>query len=439
MPQTLHFSDTPDTPRSKTGGPKKEKPKSLFAPRPMSNEERSAWAVLDAFGVKGNAASSLLALEDGAAGLLQGDIVKFHSFYERSFDKKAAAIQLPLLKQHHRGFIEKRLSDAREHASKLQPLLDVGGHIIAGAQRGRLVHASSPPLCLYGRGDLDVLAAAHRGPTIAIVGTRMPSQRGEKRAEALAYALAKAGVVIVSGGALGIDLAAHRGALAAGGRTLAILGEAVPAPGAKKGARPCGRPRRLEDLFAKNKPEQSLSMTSCGPWTPTSRRLFVSRNRLVAAMADAVVLVEGKEKSGSLYTAKAAGILKRPVFAVPGDPDDELAFAGNQLLAAGNARMLLGVDPLLNEFAPYALRAQPPSQLSTRSEKESSSTEGVPCAPPSRDEEQILNGIRDLGGRALLDDLADHLRLAVSDLLEHALMLEIEGHLFRNGAYLCVR
>jgi DNA processing protein len=156
---------------------------------------------------------------------------------------------------------------------------------------------------------------------LALVGSRVASLAGCRLAERLAAAAVRAGFGVVSGGALGIDAAAHRGALAAGGVTFAVLG--------------CGidvvYPDRHGPLFAEIARSGGL-LTELEPGTPPRRTHFPARNRLVAALAEATIVVEARPSSGALITAGLARRLGQRVFAVPGSAGcDELLASGAAL------------------------------------------------------------------------------------------------------------
>jgi DNA processing protein len=189
------------------------------------------------------------------------------------------------------------------------------------------------------------------GPRVAIVGSRRPTPYGEAVAERLAADLAAAGAVIVSGLARGIDAAAHRGALEAGGVTVAVLGTGVdvvyPAENATLAARLLAAGGALVSEF--------------GDGTPPRRGHFPKRNWTMAAISDLVIVVEAAEGSGALITAEAALALSREVMAVPGSVFSPLSVGTHQLLRDGaglvqNARDVLAAlgqgrevldDPLL--------------------------------------------------------------------------------------------
>lgn len=164
------------------------------------------------------------------------------------------------------------------------------------------VHA---PLCLWVRGDAAALTRLR--PSVALVGARAASSYGDHVAMELAADLAGGGIPVVSGGAYGIDGAAHRAALAVGGLTIALL-----AGGAER-AYPAGHTRLIDDVAATG---AVLSEVPCGS-APTKWR-FLQRNRLIAAVADATVVIEAGWRSGSLNTAGHAAALSRQLGAVPG-------------------------------------------------------------------------------------------------------------------------
>jgi DNA processing protein len=158
-------------------------------------------------------------------------------------------------------------------------------------------------------------------PLLAVVGARAASTAGCRRAAALAGAAAGAGFGIVSGGALGIDAAAHAGALNARGATFAVLGCGVDVV----------YPDRHARLFADIAATGGL-LSDFPPGTPPRSRQFPSRNRIVAGLARAVLVVEARLGSGALITARLAREMGRPLFAVPGTPGTD------GLIAAGEAR-----------------------------------------------------------------------------------------------------
>jgi DNA processing protein len=198
----------------------------------------------------------------------------------------------------------------------------------------RALALEHPPDPLWIDGDLASLAAR----AVAIVGTRRMTAYGERVSRELAAACAGAGVVVVSGFAQGIDAAAHRGALDAGGRTVAVLGEGIALFLATlRGRRRPLAPRvRSNGAFVSQYPPNFCAQ----PWT------FAKRNATIAALAEAVVVVEAGEVSGALITASDARRLNRPLFAVPGPIGSAASVGTNALIASGGAQALISAAVL---------------------------------------------------------------------------------------------
>jgi DNA processing protein len=168
----------------------------------------------------------------------------------------------------------------------------------------RLRDLADPPERLHIAGELP------RGFAVAIVGTRHPTTKGETFAHDLARKIARAGVAVLSGGALGIDSAAHRGALDGGGVTVVVAPSALDEP----------FPQANSGLFAEIVDRGGAVVTSCSPGTKARRHLFFDRNRQLAALGHALVVVESRFRGGARNAAAAARRLGRPLLAVPGAP-----------------------------------------------------------------------------------------------------------------------
>ena len=182
-----------------------------------------------------------------------------------------------------------------------------------------LENVEDPPSRLWLRGDRRLLAPA---PRVAIVGTRAPTPYGEAQAARFSRALVAAGACVVSGLARGIDSAAHSAALNAGGGTIAILGCGVDAPW------PAGR-------LAERMATEGLLLSEFPPGTRPRRHHFPLRNRLIAGLCSAVLVVEAAERSGSLVTARWALSLGVDVLAIPGRVDHPMARGTLSLLRDG--------------------------------------------------------------------------------------------------------
>jgi DNA processing protein len=209
------------------------------------------------------------------------------------------------------------------------------------AQLGALASGEAATLWLRGDG-----AALCTRPAVTVVGSRAASREGEALAHALAAALAAQGVLVVSGGALGIDAAAHRGALAAGGRTCAVLGCGVD----------IAYPQRHERMFT-DMTERGCLVSMFEPGSPPLRWHFPARNELMAALADLVVLIEARADSGSLITATHARRHRRPVAAFAGSPGADAVIAAGAQRVDSIAQVVALVEKYSCEaLAPYAAR-----------------------------------------------------------------------------------
>jgi DNA processing protein len=173
-------------------------------------------------------------------------------------------------------------------------------------------------------------------PGVAIVGTRRMSPYGERVARELAAALARAGAVIVSGLAQGIDCAAHAAAIDAGGSSVAVLGEGITSFLAN--AR--GRRRRLAGALRAH----GALVSPYPPIVPAQGWMFAKRNAVIAALSRAVIVAEAPTGSGALITAADAVRLGRPLFAVPGPLGARTSEGTNELISSGAARACLGPE-----------------------------------------------------------------------------------------------
>ena len=195
----------------------------------------------------------------------------------------------------------------------------------------RLLDDIEPPMLLFRRGQ-----RIGEEPTVAIVGTRKCTSYGQRVAFELGAALADAGVAVVSGLALGIDAAAHQGALsAAGAAPIGVVGSGLDVVYPKRNARLWESVASAGTLLSESPPG-----TQPEPWR------FPARNRIIAGLADAVIVVESHSSGGSLLTVDEAQLRDVPVGAIPGPITSKSASGTNQLLADG-ATPILGVDDVL--------------------------------------------------------------------------------------------
>ncbi|OCC15654.1 Rossmann fold nucleotide-binding protein Smf [Dissulfuribacter thermophilus] len=183
-----------------------------------------------------------------------------------------------------------------------------------------LAEIYNPPVLLFGIGEKRVL----NGPNVAIVGSRRATRYGQEAAQKIARGLAQSGVTVVSGMAMGIDTFAHRGAIEAGGKTVAVLGSGIDVPYPL-------RNRRLMQDIVKN----GAVITEFLPGTPPEPKNFPQRNRIISGISLGVVVVEAGLRSGSLITASLALEQGREVMAVPGSVRSNVSRGTHWLIKQG--------------------------------------------------------------------------------------------------------
>ncbi|MDA0203923.1 MAG: DNA-processing protein DprA [Acidobacteria bacterium] len=198
-----------------------------------------------------------------------------------------------------------------------------------------------PPVLLYAKGDLGLLA----GPSVAVVGTRRPTPYGRAVAEKIVRDLVEAGLVHVSGMARGIDAAAHKGALAGGGASIAVLGTGVDVPYPREN-------RKLYDELV----ERGLVVSEFPLGSVPFPQNFPIRNRIISGMSLAVVVVEGAQYSGSLITARLAMEQDREVMAVPGPIVSQQSWGPNLLIKDGAKLIQEALDVI--EELPQTVRQE---------------------------------------------------------------------------------
>ena len=201
----------------------------------------------------------------------------------------------------------------------------------------------SPPSQLYCVGQLDICL----GPKIAMVGSRAASWHGLQFAEALAGQLAALGFVVVSGLARGIDAASHRGALAVGGKTIAVLGQGCDLV----------YPKQNQALY-QEVVREGLLVSEYPDGTGPKPYHFPARNRIITGLCDALIVVEARTRSGSLISAKSALAQGREVFAVPGPVVAGAASGCHELIREG-AHLLDSVTDLFREMPQLFQHVQP--------------------------------------------------------------------------------
>jgi DNA processing protein len=215
---------------------------------------------------------------------------------------------------------------------------------------GPLKEIYDPPTILFSQGDLTESDAI----AISIVGTRHATHYGKTVAEKLARGLSMAGFTIVSGLARGIDATAHRGALQAGGRTIAVLGG---------GILNLYPPEHAE--LASEIVNQGAILTEALPWAAPKSGSFPKRNRIITGLSLGVIVVEAGDRSGALISARLAMEQGREVFAVPGRIDSRMSRGCHRLIRDG-AKLVESVDDVLEELGPLATPTRVDSENTVR-------------------------------------------------------------------------
>ena len=205
-----------------------------------------------------------------------------------------------------------------------------------------LLEIADPPPVLYARGNLQLL----QGTGLAIVGSRNATAQGERNAEEFAKALSVSGLTIISGLALGIDAAAHRGGLAGRGSTMAVLGTGID----------LAYPQRNAALAAEIA-ERGLLVSEFPLGTPAAAHNFPRRNRLISGLARGCLVIEAAMASGSLITARLAAEQGREVLAVPGSIHSPLSKGCHALIKSG-AKLVECADDVLSELGGFGPAAQ---------------------------------------------------------------------------------
>lgn len=263
-----------------------------------------------------------------------------------------------------------------------------------------------PPLALWVKGAARLDEVAERAA--ALVGTRASTAYGEHVAAELAAGLAGQDVAVVSGGAYGIDGAAHRAALAAGGLTLAVLAGGIDVP------YPAGHTALFQRIG-----EEGLIVTEYPPGMRPQRHRFLTRNRLVAALARATVVVQAGARSGAANTAAWAGALGRGVCAVPG-PVTSSASVGCHMLLRGGATVVTRADEVL-ELVGHA------GELAADPQRPTSPLDGL-----TDNELRVYDSLPARGMRTV-DEIAVASGLPPAQVLGPLSMLEIAGLVVCQG------
>jgi DNA processing protein len=278
---------------------------------------------------------------------------------------------------------------------------------------GTLAASPDPPPVLWALGGLDRLDEALAEPVVTIVGTRRPSPYGREIAYTLGRDLAHAGVTVVSGLALGIDAASHRGALDGRGAAVAVVANGPDIP----------YPRTNTQLW-RRLAERGVVLSELPPGQRPFRWSFPARNRIMAAAAELTVVVEASKPSGSLITATFAEKLGRTIGAVPGRATSRAAAGSNELLRDG-AALIRSAEDVIAELDPGSrerLRPNPPASAQVPTDLDSAAG-------------RVLEAVEEEGS---LEAIGHRARLAASEVRGALARLEGAGLVRRDplGRYL---
>jgi DNA processing protein len=278
----------------------------------------------------------------------------------------------------------------------------------------RLRDIFDPPPLLYARGRVELLAHLMLG----VVGTRRPTAYGTQVATRLARDLSEAGLTIASGMARGIDTAAHRAVLDAGGDTIAVFGcgvdEVYPSEN-----------RKLAETLA----EKGLLISEFPMGAPPFPQNFPVRNRIISGMSAGVLVVEGGEYSGSTITAKLAAEQNREMFAVPGNVTSKMSWGPNLLIKQG-AKLVQEWNDVVSELKAEDRRTlveQLRNRLNANEKNEHESKPAFPASEVQADARRILNALKH-DAPVALETLIDQLEgLSFSDIIAALFELELSG------------
>jgi DNA processing protein len=356
-----------------------------------------------------------LAAIPGLGGASQRLLLKAFGLPEAIFSASAAALAAVVGET-----LARRVAEAPDEAALeagLAWLAEPGNHLLTLADPDyppRLLDTDDPPPLLYVKGRVDLLAQ----PALAVVGSRNGSRQGEQNALAFASALSSSGLTVVSGLALGIDTAAHRGGLAGAGSTVAVIGTGPDRI----------YPARNADL-AREIAAQGAIVSEFPVGTPALPANFPRRNRIIAGLSQGCLVVEAAERSGSLITARLAAEAGREVFAIPGSIHSPHSRGCHKLIKQG-AKLVECAQDILEELRlpdPLARRAAGrPGGAVARDPRAGARDEG---------EAKLLDALG--ADPCTLDSLMQRTNLTADTLLAMLLPLELEGRVVQlpGGLY----
>jgi len=299
--------------------------------------------------------------------------------------------------------------------AEIKAVKSLGGDILLlddGVYPSSLREIYDPPIVLYVKG---AWSECLDQPCIGVVGSRRCSTYGQNSAIMLARDLAQRGVTVVSGFARGIDAAAHRGALDAGGRTVAVLGTGIDEV----------YPRDHKKLAAEILDRGGAVVSQFPLGTPPVSENFPYRNRIISGLSLGVVVVEAAENSGSLITARLAMEQNREVFAVPGNITSRNSFGTNYLIKGAGAKLVQQWQDIAAEFPPQIAATLLPPPFGEQ-KKETSVADRLAFVPEGLSQaETSIFKLLTADSPAHVDWLFDQSKLSISELTAALLSLEV--------------
>ncbi|MDX6558964.1 MAG: processing protein [Blastocatellia bacterium] len=299
--------------------------------------------------------------------------------------------------------------------TEIERVRKLGGDILVlddGVYPALLRETYDPPVVLYVKGAWEECLER---PCVAIVGSRRCSTYGQNAALMMSRELAQRGVTIVSGLARGIDAAAHRGALEAGGRTVAVTGTGLDR------VYPRDHKKLVDEILSRG----GAIVTQFPLGTPPVSENFPYRNRVISGLSLGVLVIEAAENSGSLITARLAMEQNREVFAVPGNITSRNSFGTNYLIKGAGAKLVQQWQDVAGELPPeIAAQLLPPP--SGKSKKKGELLDQLKLTPPdlSAPELAVFN-LLSTDTPQQIDTLAEGTKLSITQLTSALLSLEM--------------
>lgn len=281
-----------------------------------------------------------------------------------------------------------------------------GGFLWDFSEHKKISAIKKAPLIFFGRDNSSLL---EKKPSVAIVGSRNADAQGLAWANKLAYDLSKMGFLIISGGALGVDLAAHQGAIKAQGPSLFVLGLAA----------------KLRSNFVHSHLNGIDFKPHCilhpfGPFDPQGKFMFVERNRYLVALAEALVVVQGQEGSGTLHTARFAHNLGVPIFVKAHGENNALSFVPKFLLKRKKAQEIDDAEALIDFLA--SKKTKPKAAINTA------------IIEPKEPLPALLEFIKNNNNQALMEEMMAFSGRSFLSIQEELFNYELAGQLRRHGA-----